>query len=80
MIVALRSPRLVGTLVSVDNAPVDATLKSDFGRYIQAMRRIEEAQLTKQSEADDLLKQYEEVGLVSIVSNSGRRSNPGNRS
>ncbi|KAI9881379.1 MAG: hypothetical protein M1830_003386 [Pleopsidium flavum] len=59
MTVALRSPSIVGALISVDNAPVDAILKSDFANYIQGMKRIEDAQVTKQFEADDILKQYE---------------------
>lgn len=61
MTVALRSPDSIGALVSVDNAPVDAVLRSDFAKYTQAMRRIEDAHITKQSEADDILKQYEKV-------------------
>ena len=61
MTIALRSPNTVGSLISVDNAPVDATLKSDFPKYIQGMRRIEEAQITKHSEAEDIMKQYESV-------------------
>ena len=61
MTLALRSPGLVGALISVDNAPIDAALKSDFGNYIQGMRKIEEAQVKRQNEADDILKEYEEV-------------------
>ncbi len=61
MTVALNSPQAIGNVVSVDNAPVDAALKSDFGKYIQGMKRIEEAGITKQSDADEILKEYEEV-------------------
>ena len=67
MTVALRSPKLVGAIVPVDNAPADANLKSDFHKYIQGMRDIEEAQVKKQIEADDILKKYEEVGCLSLI-------------
>lgn len=67
MTVALRSPHLVGALIPVDNAPVDANLKSDFHKYIHGMRDIEEAQVKRQAEADDILKKYEEVGWPSLI-------------
>jgi len=63
MAVALRKRSAIDRLISIDNAPVDAALKSDFGNYITAMRRIEEAGVTKQSEADVILQEYEEVSL-----------------
>lgn len=61
MTLALRSPKLLGALIPVDNAPVDATLKSDFHRYVQGMREIEQKGVKKQVEADAILKNYEEV-------------------
>lgn len=67
MTVALRSSHLVGALIPVDNAPVDANLKSDFHKYVQGMRDIEEAQVKRQAEADDILKKYEEVCRPSLV-------------
>ncbi|KAI9687522.1 MAG: hypothetical protein M1822_002132 [Bathelium mastoideum] len=66
MAVALRSPDRVANLIPVDNAPIDATLKSDFGRYIQGMRKIEDASVTSQREADTILKEFEEVRLPKI--------------
>ena len=65
MMVALRQPDIVENIISVDNAPVDAALKSDFGKYIQGMRKVEEAKLQKQSEADEILKPFEEVRAIS---------------
>ncbi|OOF90299.1 hypothetical protein ASPCADRAFT_519313 [Aspergillus carbonarius ITEM 5010] len=59
MTVALDSPKLVSALVPVDNAPVNAPLKSDFGLYIRGMQHVEAANVTKQSEADEILKGYE---------------------
>ncbi|KAJ5820392.1 Alpha/beta hydrolase fold-1 [Penicillium riverlandense] len=60
MTVALRSPECVSALIPVDNAPVNAALKSDFGKYIRGMQQIEEAKVSKQSDADKILQEYEE--------------------
>lgn len=59
MALALAEPALVRDFVSVDNAPLDAQLGSDFGKYIQGMKRIDAAGVTKQSEADKILAEYE---------------------
>lgn len=59
MAVALRSPSLVDRLIVVDNAPVEAGLTSSFPKYVQAMRRIEDAGITSQKQADEILKEYE---------------------
>lgn len=61
MALALRSPNLVRNIISVDNAPVDAVLESGFGTYVEGMKRIERAGVMRQAEADDILKNYEEV-------------------
>ncbi|KXH57814.1 hypothetical protein CSAL01_02229, partial [Colletotrichum salicis] len=60
MTLALKSPELVQDIVAVDNAPVDAVLESSFSKYIQGLRRIEAANITKQAEADEILKEYED--------------------
>ncbi|KAK8004430.1 hypothetical protein PG989_004149 [Apiospora arundinis] len=59
MALALAQPKLIRDIVSVDNAPVDAILASSFGKYVQGMKRIEESGVTKQSEADKILQDYE---------------------
>ena len=61
MTLALRLPRLVGALIPVDNAPIDATLMSDFPKYVRGLRRVEEARVTKTYQADDILRGFEEV-------------------
>lgn len=61
MTLALRMPQLIESLVSVDNAPLDAALLSDFAKYIHAMRKIEESEVTRQAEADKILRDYEEA-------------------
>ncbi|KAJ6164017.1 Alpha/beta hydrolase fold-1 [Penicillium chermesinum] len=60
MTVALRSPERVSALIPVDNAPVNASLKSDFPRYVRGMQEIEKAKVTKQSDADKILQEFEE--------------------
>jgi hypothetical protein len=64
MTLALKSPDIIHDIVSVDNAPLDAALLGNFGKYIQGMRRIEEAGVTRQAEADKILHEYEEVGAL----------------
>lgn len=61
MVCALRSPAAYSGIVPLDNAPVDAALKSDFGNYVRAMQEIEAhaPPLTKQSDADKILEKYE---------------------
>jgi pimeloyl-ACP methyl ester carboxylesterase len=59
MTLALDQPSLIADLVSVDNAPVDATLSRSFAAYVRGMRKIEEALVSRQSEADAILADYE---------------------
>jgi hypothetical protein len=67
MALALRSPDLISDIVAVDNAPVDAILTGDFGGYIRGMKQIQDANVTRQSEADAILSQYEEVRQSSTL-------------
>ncbi|KAH0522091.1 hypothetical protein TsFJ059_005999 [Trichoderma semiorbis] len=60
MSVALRSPETVSRVVAVDNAPTDATLSRTFASYVRGMKKIQEAKVTRQSEADAILQEYEE--------------------
>lgn len=61
MAVALSSPELVSDIVAVDNAPVDVTLSRDFAEYVRAMKKIQDAQTTRQADADRILEQVEQV-------------------
>lgn len=61
MTLALREPDLVSNIVSVDNAPIDASLGSDFAKYIRGMRMIDESGVVRQAEADKILQDYESV-------------------
>lgn len=61
MALALRQPNNYSALIPVDNAPIDAALKSDFGSYMTAMKKIEDRRppITRQSDADAILAEYE---------------------
>ncbi|KAL9595805.1 MAG: hypothetical protein Q9219_006220 [cf. Caloplaca sp. 3 TL-2023] len=61
MTVALKNPNLLGALIPVDNAPVDACLTSNFRNYLQGMQEVQEAKVKKQVEADEILGKYEDV-------------------
>lgn len=60
MTLALRKQVQIGSLIPVDNAPVDAALKSDFSKYIVGMRKIEDSGVKSLKEADKVLEAYEE--------------------
>ena len=61
MVVALRSSSMLKALISVDNAPISAALSNDFTQYVQGMQEVENARVSQQAEADEILKSYEEV-------------------
>jgi pimeloyl-ACP methyl ester carboxylesterase len=61
MTVALRNPDSCANIIAVDNAPVDAALASDFPRYVEGMRKVEEAKCKSQKEADEILEPYAKV-------------------
>lgn len=59
MTLALRRPKLISSLISVDNAPIDAALQSDFAKYTHGMLEVESSKVQRQSDADDILSRYE---------------------
>ena len=61
MTIALQSPDVVSALIPVDNAPINAPLQTDFSKYVEGMQKVEAANVTKQSDADEILQDYEEV-------------------
>ncbi len=61
MTVALQNPNLIDTVIAVDNAPVDAALKSDFYSYVRGMKEVERLKPKKKSEASEILKPYAKV-------------------
>lgn len=68
MTVALRTPEILANIILVDNAPVDAALKTDFGAYVNGMRKVEETKIYKQSEADSILTSYVKASRHIILS------------
>lgn len=61
MTLALRAPNLVRSLIPVDNAPVSTKLGPEFYTYIRGFQAIETANVTRQVDADRILKEYEDV-------------------
>ncbi|KAI4254079.1 MAG: hypothetical protein LQ352_003298 [Teloschistes flavicans] len=59
MTIALREPNLVGSLIPVDNAPIDTNLKSDFYKYLEGMQEVQNAAVKTQAQADEILIKYE---------------------
>lgn len=64
MTMALQTPERVSGLIPVDNAPVNAALKSDFPKYVRGMQHVENEKVKKQSEANKILEEYEEVLIL----------------
>ncbi|POR33427.1 Abhydrolase domain-containing protein IMO32 [Tolypocladium paradoxum] len=60
MTLALRSPEMVANLVAVDNAPLDVALNKDFAQYIRGMHKIQNSNVTRQAEADQILRDFEQ--------------------
>ncbi|KAF1957285.1 alpha/beta-hydrolase [Byssothecium circinans] len=58
MTMALQDPNCCANIVAVDNAPVDAALASDFPKYVEGMRRVEDAKCMSQKAADEILEPY----------------------
>lgn len=61
MTLALSSPDLVSDIVAVDNAPADKTLSRDFAEYVRGMKKIQQAEVTRQGDADKILQEFEKV-------------------
>ncbi|KAG2224485.1 hypothetical protein INT45_010551 [Circinella minor] len=76
MATALQHPQLVKKLVVVDIAPFSLPLSNDFASYIDAMRKIDQANVKKQSQADEILQDVEsDMGIrMFILTNLKRQS------
>lgn len=55
MTVALKDPSLVESIVSVDNAPIDAELMTNFPAYVKAMKKVTDTGVKRQADADAIL-------------------------
>jgi pimeloyl-ACP methyl ester carboxylesterase len=67
MTMALRDPSCCSNIIAVDNAPVDAALTSDFPRYVEGMRKVEEAKVKSQKEADQILEPFAKVYFSKVL-------------
>lgn len=78
MTAALRDPSKVSKLMVVDMPPVALGLSKSFSTYITAMKEIEDARPTKQSEADKILAKYESnVGIRTFLLTNLKRNSDG---
>ena len=66
MTLALQRPDLVRNLVAVDNAPVDAALKTDFHGYVAGMLEVARRGVRKRTEADEILRPWAEVPILPL--------------
>jgi len=63
---SLTKPDLPRAIISMENAPISSRLSPTFKKYVEAMKAITEAKLTKRKDAEDLLTTYEEVSPTSL--------------
>jgi len=68
MTLALMCPELISDLVAVDNAPLDTALTGEYASYIRGMKKIEDSNITRRTDADRILSEYEEVRSISRLS------------
>ncbi|KAI1261290.1 alpha beta hydrolase fold family [Xylariaceae sp. FL1019] len=59
MTLALSQPSLITDLVAVDNAPVDTSIPRSFASYVHGLRKIQEASVSRQTEADAIFSEFE---------------------
>lgn len=59
MALSLTDPKVVKSLVAIDNAPIDNVLSSSFGRYIDGMKEIERKKIKSTKEAYEIMAKYE---------------------
>lgn len=58
---ALAEPDSLEKLISVDMSPAKGAISAEFARYIDGMRKVQEARVSSKKEADAILVPYEEV-------------------
>ena len=63
---SLTKPDIPKAIISMENAPISSRLSPTFKKYVEAMKAITDAKLTKRKDAEDLLAKYEEVPSFSL--------------
>ncbi|CAG8766234.1 323_t:CDS:2, partial [Dentiscutata heterogama] len=56
MTIALMQAPQIDQLVVVDSAPTNAYISDKFNTYVEVMKKIEQAGVMKQSQADEIMK------------------------
>ncbi|KAJ5355162.1 uncharacterized protein N7496_012374, partial [Penicillium cataractarum] len=56
---ALNSPKLVSSVVAVDNCPIKLPVATDFLNYLESMGEAEREQVRTHAEADEILREYD---------------------
>jgi pimeloyl-ACP methyl ester carboxylesterase len=64
MTLALQHPALIRNLIAVDNAPVDAALKTDFHAYAAGMLEVARRAPRNRADADAILRPWAEDTAV----------------
>lgn len=58
---ALNSPDLISDVIAIDNCPIRLPLVEGFSNYIEALAKVNDANVRTHLEADGILKNYGEV-------------------
>jgi hypothetical protein len=69
---ALSEPDSISKLIVIDITPARAGISSDFVKYVDAMREVQNANVSSKKEGDKILQPYEEV-RASKTKISGRK-------
>ena len=57
----LTRPDIPRAIISMENAPISKPLSPTFQQYVEAMRAISDANLTRRQDAEEILAKYEGV-------------------
>lgn len=60
---ALLEPDSISKLIAVDMSPAKGRISPEFAKYIDGMRKVQDAQVKSKKDADVILQDYESVRL-----------------
>lgn len=60
-------PNLLSQLIVADIAPSKGALSPEFQAYVEAMKKIEESQVTTRKDAQQILSAYEPVRPTAVA-------------
>lgn len=67
---ALHSPKLVSSVVAVDNCPINLPVASDFLKYLESMAEAEQQRVRTHADADEILRQFDLVRPKKMTSSN----------